>query len=127
MDLPTQYQRIGTSFSQFGRSCGDSVFHVLIYSRDFERDVALLILDFFPSLTAPKGYAGRAVIGPTFEKYYNNGLEKNAITFVKGRARVARQWGVTTKEKGQAEIAIIMGAVTNKVPNTFYMICRICS
>jgi hypothetical protein len=70
MDLQTQYQRIGTSFSQFGRSYGYSVFHLLIYSRDFERDVALLVLDFFPSLTAPKGYAGRAVIAPAFEKYY---------------------------------------------------------
>jgi hypothetical protein len=27
----------------------------------------------------------------------------------------------------QAEITTIMGAVTNTVPNAFYMICRICS
>ena len=127
MDLQTQYQRIGTSFSQFGRSYGDSAFHLLIYPRDFEGDIALLILDFFSSLTAPKGYAGRAVIGPAFEKYYNNGLGKNASAFVKGRARVARQWGWTTKEMAQAEITVIMGAVTNTVPNAFYMICRICS
>jgi len=127
MGLETQYQRIEISFSQFGRSCGDSVSYILTYSRDFERDITMLILDFFPSLTAPKGYAGRAVVEPAFEKYYNEGLDKNANALVKGRARAARQWGLTTKEVAQAEITIIMAAGTNTVPNAFYMICRICS
>jgi cytochrome P450 len=87
----------------------------------------MLVLDFFPSLTAPKGYAGRAAAAPVFEKYYNDGLDKNANPLVKGRARAARQWGMTTKEIAQAEITIIMAAGTNTVPHAFYMICRICS
>jgi len=127
MDCQTPYQRTGTSFSQFGRSHGTLVSQLLICSRDFERDLGLLVLDFFPSLTAPKGHAGRAVAGPAFEKYYNEGLDKNASALVKGRARAARQWGLTTKEIAQAEITIIMAAGTNTVPHAFYMICRICS
>jgi cytochrome P450 len=67
------------------------------------------------------------VVGPAFERYYNEGLDKNSSALVKGRARAARQWGLTTKEIAQAEITIIMAAGTNTVPHAFYMICRIYS
>jgi cytochrome P450 len=87
----------------------------------------MLLLDFLPSITAPKGHAGRAVVTPAFEKYYNAGLDKNASALVQGRARAARQWGLTTKQISQAEITIIMAAGTNTVPNAFYMICHIFS
>jgi hypothetical protein len=75
----------------------------------------LLVLDFFPRFTAPKGYAGRAVVTPMFEKYYNAGLDKNANGLVQGRARVARRWGLTEEEISKAEITIIMAAGTNTV------------
>ena len=104
-----------------------SNYAILTFSRDFERDLGLLVLDFFPRLTAPKGYAGRAAAYPAFEDYYNRGLDKNATALVKGRARAARQWGMTTQEIAKAEITIIMAAGTNTVPHAFYMICRICS
>lgn len=87
----------------------------------------MLVLDFFPTLTAPKGYAGRNIVTPAFEKYYNAGLDKNANGLVKGRARTARKWGLSTKQISQAEITIIMAAGTNTVPNVFYMICHIFS
>ncbi|TVY26205.1 7-alpha-hydroxycholest-4-en-3-one 12-alpha-hydroxylase [Lachnellula hyalina] len=94
---------------------------------DFEHDLGVLVLDFFPKITAPKGYAARNVVTPVFEKYYNAGLNKNANTLVQRREVAARQWGLTTKEISQAEISIIMAAGTNTVPNAFYMICHIFS
>lgn len=87
----------------------------------------MLILDFFPKLTAPKGHAGRAACLPAFKKYYDDGLSKNANALVQGRERAARTWGLTTEEIAKAEITIIMAAGTNTVPNVFYMICHIFS
>jgi cytochrome P450 len=87
----------------------------------------MLVLDFLPSFTAPKGYAGRAAVLPTFRKYYNAGLDRNANSLVQGRARAARKWGLTTEEIAKAEITIIMAAGTNTVPMVFYMICHIFS
>ncbi|TVY21382.1 7-alpha-hydroxycholest-4-en-3-one 12-alpha-hydroxylase [Lachnellula arida] len=94
---------------------------------DFEKDLGVLVLDFFPRIMAPKGYAARTVVTPAFEKYYDAGLDKNANHLVQRRAWAARQWGLTTKEISQAEITIIMAAGTNTVPNVFYMICHIFS
>ncbi|CZR63469.1 related to cytochrome P450 oxidoreductase [Phialocephala subalpina] len=94
---------------------------------DFERDLGLLILDVFPRFTAQKGYVGRTKALPAFLKYYNAGLSKNASALVQGRERAARAWGLTTEEIAKAEIAIIMAAGTNTVPNVFYMICHIFS
>lgn len=85
----------------------------------------MLVLDFFPKITAPKGYAARTVVTPAFERYYNEGLDKNCNHLVQRRSWAARQWGLTTKEVSQAEITIMMAAGTNTVPNAFYMICHI--
>ncbi|KUJ08300.1 cytochrome P450 [Mollisia scopiformis] len=94
---------------------------------DFERDLGLLVLNFHPRFTAPKGYDGRNVVLPAFLKYYEEGLDKNANGLVQGRARAARQWGLTNEEIAKAEITIIMAAGTNTVPSVFYMICYIFS
>jgi cytochrome P450 len=87
----------------------------------------MLVLDFMPAITAPKGFAARLAIAPAFQKYYEAGLEKEASSFVQGRARTARNWGLTTEEICKAEITILAASVTNTVPNVFYMICYIFS
>ncbi|KAH9205612.1 cytochrome P450 [Leptodontidium sp. 2 PMI_412] len=94
---------------------------------DFENDLGLLVLDTYPSLIARKGHTARSTVTPAFEKYYAQGLLKNASAFVQGRARCARKWGLTTNEMSKAEISILFAAVTNTVPNVFYMLCWIFS
>ncbi|PVH68262.1 cytochrome P450, partial [Cadophora sp. DSE1049] len=92
---------------------------------DFEKDLGLLVMDTYPHLTARKGHLARTTITPSFESYYAQGLLKNASAFVQGRARCARKWGLTTNEMSKAEISILFAAVTNTVPNVFYMLCWI--
>ncbi|KAH7395512.1 cytochrome P450 [Cadophora sp. MPI-SDFR-AT-0126] len=92
---------------------------------DFEKDLGLLAMDFYPSLTARKGHFARTTAMPFFESYYAQGLLKNASAFVQGRARCARKWGLSTQEISKAEISILFAAVTNTVPNVFYMLCWI--
>ncbi|KAK0106240.1 hypothetical protein ONS96_003882 [Cadophora gregata f. sp. sojae] len=92
---------------------------------DFEKDLGLLVLDTYPSITARKGHLARQAITASFETYYARGLLSNASAFVQGRARCARKWGLTTTEICKADISILFAAVTNTVPNVFYMLCWI--
>ncbi|CZT01715.1 uncharacterized protein RCO7_01934 [Rhynchosporium graminicola] len=94
---------------------------------DFENDLGLLVLDTFPYLIARKGYLARSIMGPQFEKYYSAGLLPEASAFIKGRAKCAYKWGLTENEISNAEITILFAAVTNTVPNVFYMLCWIYS
>ncbi len=43
------------------------------------------------------------------------------------RARCARKWDLTTEDISKAEISILFAAVTNTVPNVFFMLCWIYS
>ena len=94
-------------------------------TRDFEKDLGPLAMDFYPSLTARKGHHARTTAQLFFESYYAQGLLSNASAFIKGRERCARKWGLTTPEISKAEISILFAAVTNTVPNVFYMLCWI--
>ncbi|KAL2072026.1 hypothetical protein VTL71DRAFT_11369 [Oculimacula yallundae] len=94
---------------------------------DFEKDLGLLVLDKYPALTARKGHLARSAVTPQFDKWYSQGLLTNASGFVKGRARCAQKWGFTQNEMAKAEISILFAAVTNTVPNVFYMLCWIYS
>ncbi|KAK2628797.1 hypothetical protein QTJ16_001900 [Diplocarpon rosae] len=94
---------------------------------DFEKELGLLVLDVFPAITARKGHTARVTMTTAFEKYYNAGLSKNASGFIKGRERCARKWGMTTIDIAQADISILFAAVTNTVPNVYFMICYIFS
>ncbi|KAK6582513.1 hypothetical protein PZA11_004921 [Diplocarpon coronariae] len=47
--------------------------------------------------------------------------------FIKGRERCARKWGMTTTEIAKADISILFAAVTNTVPNVYFMICYLFS
>lgn len=85
----------------------------------------MLALNFMPSITAPKGNAARKAMTAGFMNYYNSLLDKEANDFVKGRARAARNWGLTTEEICKAEVTIISASVTNTVPNVFYAICYV--
>jgi len=51
---------------------------------------------------------GRALLAPTFKKYYDDGLENNANGLIKGRLRAGRKWGLTNEEIGKADLAIIV-------------------
>ncbi|KAJ5046322.1 uncharacterized protein L3040_003569 [Drepanopeziza brunnea f. sp. 'multigermtubi'] len=94
---------------------------------DFEKDLGLLVLDFFPTVTARRGHAARVAMADPFEKYYRAGLSQNASGLVQGRERCARKWGIGTRAIAQAEITILFAAVTNTVPNVYFMLCYLFS
>ncbi|MAD87338.1 MAG: hypothetical protein CL912_30640 [Deltaproteobacteria bacterium] len=85
----------------------------------------MLFLDFFPSITARKAWNARKTLTPAFEDYYNKGLDKNANAFIAGRARAARVEEFTNNDLAGFEITICFAALTNTVPNSFFMLCNI--
>ncbi|KAI9052642.1 hypothetical protein LZ554_003981 [Drepanopeziza brunnea f. sp. 'monogermtubi'] len=94
---------------------------------DFEKDLGLLVLDFFPAVTARRGHAARVAMADPFEKYYRAGLSQHASGLVQDRERCARKWGMGTRAIAQAEITILFAAVTNTVPNVYFMLCYLFS
>ena len=99
----------------------------LKYSRDFEEGLPTLFLNLFPSITARKAYEARKVMAPAFQEYYDKGLDKNANSFIKGRAKAARVENFTNKDLAGFEITICFASLTNTVPNAFSMLCNILS
>ncbi|PVH79153.1 cytochrome P450, partial [Cadophora sp. DSE1049] len=91
----------------------------------FEEDLPMLFLDFFPSITARKAWKARKTLTPAFEVYYNNGLDKNAHDFIAGRARAARVENFMNNDLAGFEITICFAALTDTVPNAFSMLCNI--
>lgn len=85
----------------------------------------MLLLNFFPSLSARRAWTARNLLTPAFEEYYNKGLDKNANAFITGRARAGRAANFTNKDMAVFEITICFAAVTNTVPNAFCMLSNI--
>ena len=57
-----------------------------------------ILAGIFPSITARKGIAGRAVIAKAFERYYRgNGLMEASI-FAKNRYKIAEKNGVPVED-----------------------------
>jgi cytochrome P450 len=99
----------------------------LNYSRDFEEGVPTLFLNILPSITARKAYNARKVLTSAFHEYYDKGLDRNANSFVKGRARAARVENFTNRDLAGFEITICFASLTNTVPTAFSMLCYVLS
>ncbi|KAI6714639.1 hypothetical protein JHW43_002812 [Diplocarpon mali] len=75
----------------------------------------------------PRHYHVRESANLGASPQYHAGFNKNASGFIKGRERCARKWGMTTTEIAKADISILFAAVTNTVPNVYFMICYLFS
>lgn len=64
---------------------------------------------------------------PAFLEYYDKGFDKDANSFIKGRAKAARVESFTNKDMAGFEITICFASLTNTVPNAFSMLCNIFS
>ncbi|PBP20032.1 prostacyclin synthase [Diplocarpon rosae] len=93
----------------------------------FEKYVSNLCHFLSPSLADLEIRDGISLFAMLEPASYNAGLSKNASGFIRGRERCARKWGMTTTDIAKADISILFAAVTNTVPNVYFMICYIFS
>ncbi len=93
--------------------------------RDFETDLTLLILRFFPRLTARKGFLGRARLQSAYRTYFGAGLWQNGSALLQGRRLIATKHGFTDDQIADWEVLMTIAAVTNAIPITFWMLSYI--
>lgn len=85
------------------------------------------MLQVLPTVIARKAFYGRAAVNEAFQKYYAAGLEKNASALIKGRAEAARRYGITMRDVGDFEIAMLYTATTNTIASSFWLLSYIVS
>jgi cytochrome P450 len=96
-------------------------------SRDFETDFTWVMLQVLPTIIARKAFYGRAAVNEAFQKYYADGLEKNASELIRGRAEAGRKYGLTERDMADFEIAVLFTATTNTIPSSFWFLSYIVS
>jgi len=60
--------------------------------------MTLLMLNFLPTIIAPKAYKGRAAIKSAFTKYYENHYELTGSTLIRAHLACAQKWGFTPND-----------------------------
>jgi cytochrome P450 len=100
---------------------------ILIFSRDFEENMTLLMLNLLPTIIAPKAYRGRAAIKEVFRKYYENHYELTGSTLIRAHLACAQKWGFSADDIANFEISTLFLATTNSVPTSFWQLSYILS
>ena len=87
----------------------------------------MLLLNIFPSVTAPKANRGRAAIQAALAKYYGAkcDLEADVSQILKVRAAVIRKHGVTSADVGKLEISLLNVSTANAIPTAFWLLCHV--
>jgi cytochrome P450 len=98
-------------------------------NRDYERDVAKLMLNIAPKIIAPKGYEGRVMVHKAMTEYFalKYDTEDDVPKFTKDRMDLEREFGMAPSEMAGLEVAVIHGALSNTIPTAFWMLVYVFS
>jgi cytochrome P450 len=82
-----------------------------------------IVLGFFPSIIARKGYLARAKLASILLPYYKAGYDQTEETsaLVKERGRLFRKWDMPVDEIAKNEVAVMLVAVANTIPTMFWL------
>ncbi|CZT49275.1 related to cytochrome P450 8B1 [Rhynchosporium secalis] len=94
---------------------------------DFEDKMTLLMLNFLPTIIAPKAYQGRIRIKSAFKSYYANNHQLTASRLTQAHLACCQKWGFTPDDIANFEISTLFLATTNSVPTSFWHLCNIVS
>ncbi|KAK3322713.1 cytochrome P450 [Apodospora peruviana] len=89
---------------------------------DLESDMLKLTLDVFPSVIAPAGNRGRALLTKMLTPFYSakHDTDPSASDFVRNRAAEQRSKGVSDEDLAKVEMLLPFAALTNTVPTLFW-------
>ncbi|KAF7555723.1 hypothetical protein G7Z17_g1957 [Cylindrodendrum hubeiense] len=93
----------------------------------FERGLPMLLLNVFPSITARAAYNARARLQVSLGEYYSaeKDYHEDAAQIVKSRANMLRHYGITGKEIGNFELALLHVGTANTVPTLFWFMAQV--
>jgi cytochrome P450 len=93
--------------------------------RTFESNLTLLLLDVFPSITAPKGHGARNRLQGALTEYYGRKADKDGSGIVQCRANIVRKYGIRDDRVGIIELALLHVATSNTIPTLFWLVAHI--
>lgn len=98
----------------------------IIY-RDFGSDLGLLILNFFPSLSARNGFRGRKIVSEAFFEYFQNNSHESGSTLVQTRYNTSIRNQIPVADIARFEVGGAIAVLINTAPTTFWMFFHVYS
>ncbi|KAH7152650.1 cytochrome P450 [Dactylonectria macrodidyma] len=94
---------------------------------DFERDLPMVLLNVFPSITARTAFYARGRVQAALGEYYEAEKDRHedAAQIVKSRADVLRRYGIVGAEVGHFELALLHVGTANTIPTLFWFMAHI--
>ncbi|KAL9115254.1 MAG: hypothetical protein Q9227_001048 [Pyrenula ochraceoflavens] len=94
---------------------------------EWDAGLKTLIVNIFPSITAPKAYKARNAIRAAFIRYYEDNGQNTASAVVRARHRTATKFNLGIEDMACLDIGLVFGLLVNVVPTAFWLLCHIYS
>lgn len=98
----------------------------VLYLRDFESDITMIILGVMPSITARKGYQARVRFSKALDEYFASNGPETGSDLIKARWKYNQKYGAT-KYSGCFEIGNLIGVLINATPMFFWILLHVYS
>jgi cytochrome P450 len=87
----------------------------------------MLLAGVFPSILAPKGYAGRESIVRGFQKYFAAGGHESGSELIKARVKSLTEYGIPPEDIARFEAVNGFGILINTLPTAFWSVYHVFS
>jgi len=94
---------------------------------DFEEGMLGLVVDVFPSFTAPKAFKARSKVLDGLVEYVRTDRYKSASTLIQERIQTNLSFGMSQAMAGHGELVLMFGILGNAVPSSFWLITHLFS
>ncbi|KAI9672601.1 MAG: hypothetical protein M1831_000036 [Alyxoria varia] len=93
----------------------------------FDSNLTMLMMNFWPKLTAAKAFRARQNLIQGFIDYYNAGAQHHASELAYARWKAQHDAGASTEIIARLEATITIGILSNTVPAAFWLVFEIFS
>lgn len=95
--------------------------------RAFSEDSSIILSGIFPSILAPKGYAGRERIVRAFQEYFAKRGHESGSELIKARVRSLTAYGISAEDIARFEAVNGFGILINTIPTAFWSVYHVFS
>ena len=92
------------------------------FTRSFENDLTMILVNILPSITARKAHKGRTVCFKAFKQYFESGHHENGSCLVQARYGTSYKYGISVDDIAHFEVASILAILDNTMPAAFWML-----
>lgn len=96
--------------------------HILTSKRDFERSVGMLLINILPSLTARKGYLGRATVVKAYQDYFEEKGHEEGSLLVKNWLKSSHDFALPKEDIACFGMGGVFAITVSTIPTAFWML-----